>query len=186
MPTSFSSIALVALAATITACGGDKAASTPASDSATAAPADVAPAAAPTDSGAPVASAAGYDAAKGEELYGRCVACHQQNGAGMPGAFPPLAESEWVNGPASRPIAILIHGLQGEITVKGTKYNGMMMAYGTGVPMSDDEIATVLTYVRSNFGNSAPAVTAAEVATVRASTASRTTPMTEKDLQALQ
>ncbi len=127
----------------------------------------------------------GYDPKKGEELYGRCMACHQQNGAGMPGAFPPLAESEWVNGPASRPIAILMHGLQGEITVKGVKYNSMMMAYGTGVPMSDDEIATVLTYVRSNFGNNASAVTAAEVATVRAATASRTTPMTEKDLQAL-
>jgi mono/diheme cytochrome c family protein len=186
MRTSFTSMALVALAATLTACGGDKAASTPATDSAATAPADAAPTAAPTDSAAPVASAAAYDPAKGQELYGRCMACHQQNGAGMPGAFPPLAESEWVNGPASRPIAILLHGLQGEITVKGTKYNSMMMAYGTGVPMSDDEIATVLTYVRSNFGNNAPAVTAAEVATVRAATAGRSTPMTQKDLEALQ
>ncbi|WP_353267654.1 cytochrome c, partial [Gemmatimonas sp.] len=152
MRISIPSMTLVAFAVSLSACGGDKAASTPAADSAATAPADATPAAAPTDSAAPVA-VAGYDPKKGEELYGRCMACHQQNGAGMPGAFPPLAESEWVNGPASRPIAILMHGLQGEITVKGTKYNSMMMAYGTGVPMSDDEIATVLTYVRSNFGN---------------------------------
>jgi mono/diheme cytochrome c family protein len=185
MRISIPSMTLVAFAVALSACGSDKAASTPAADSAATAPADATPAAAPTDSAAPVA-VAGYDPKEGEELYGRCMACHQQNGAGMPGAFPPLAESEWVNGPASRPIAILMHGLQGEITVKGVKYNSMMMAYGTGVPMSDDEIATVLTYVRSNFGNNASAVTAAEVATVRAATASRTTPMTEKDLQALQ
>jgi mono/diheme cytochrome c family protein len=122
----------------------------------------------------------------GEEAYARCIACHQANGAGVPGAFPPLAGSEWVTGPASRPIAILLHGLQGEISVAGTKYNSMMMAYGTGVPMSDAEIASVLTYVRTNFGNSAPAVTVEEVAQVRAATASRTTPLTQKDLEALQ
>ncbi len=164
----------------MTACGGgDKSASTPAADSTTA----TAPA--PTDT-TPAATVASASTANGEEIYGRCMACHQATGAGMPGAFPPLAGSEWVTGPSSRPIAILLHGLQGEITVKGEKYNSMMMAYGTNVPMSDDEVAAVLTYVRSSFGNSAPAVTPAEVAKVRAATASRTTPMTQKDLEALQ
>jgi mono/diheme cytochrome c family protein len=76
--------------------------------------------------------------------------------------------------------------LQGEITVAGAKYNSAMMAYGTSVPMSDDEVAAMLTYVRSSFGNSAPPVTPAEVAKVRAATASRTTPWTQKDLEALQ
>jgi mono/diheme cytochrome c family protein len=166
----------------LTACGGgDKSASTPAADTTAAAPA--APAAADT---APAATVASASTANGEEIYGRCMACHQATGAGMPGAFPPLAGSEWVTGPSSRPIAILLHGLQGEITVKGEKYNSAMMAYGTSVPMSDDEVAAVLTYVRSSFGNSAPPVTPAEVAKVRAATASRTTPMTQKDLEALQ
>jgi mono/diheme cytochrome c family protein len=106
--------------------------------------------------------------------------------ATSPGAFPALAGSDWVTGPSSRPIAILLHGLQGEITVAGAKYNSAMMAYGTSVPMSDDEVAAMLTYVRSSFGNSAPPVTPAEVAKVRAATASRTTPWTQKDLEALQ
>lgn len=175
------SVTAFAAAILMTACsGGDKSASTPAADSTPAAP----PAA--TADTAPAATVASASTANGEEIYGRCMACHQATGAGMPGAFPPLAGSEWVTGPASRPIAILLHGLQGEITVKGEKYNSMMMAYGTGVPMTDDEVAAVLTYVRSSFGNSAPAVTPAEVATVRAATASRTTPMSQKDLEALQ
>ena len=104
----------------------------------------------------------------------------------MPGVFPPLAGSEWVTGPASRPIAILIHGLTGEITGKGAKSNSAMMPYGTGAPMSDAEVASVLTYVRSNFGNTASAVTADEVAKVRAATAGRSTPLSQKDLEAMQ
>ncbi|MCA2995863.1 c-type cytochrome [Gemmatimonas sp.] len=172
-------VAVVVLAA----CGGDKPANTPTADNA--APAAAA-APAPTDSAAPVAAAGNVSLEKGQELYGRCMACHQQNGDGMPGAFPPLAGSEWVTGPASRPIAILLHGLQGEITVKGTKYNSMMMAYGTGVPMTDEEVASVLTYVRASFGNTASAVTVEEVAKVRAATAGRSSPMSQKDLEALQ
>lgn len=123
--------------------------------------------------------------ANGAEIYQRCVTCHMANGEGMPGAFPPLNGSDWVTGPASRPIAVVIHGLQGPIEVKGATYNSMMMPYGTGVPMTDEEIAAVLTYVRNNFGNSASAVTPAEVAAVRAATAGRTSPMTVADLQAL-
>ncbi len=146
----------------------------PAADTtSTPAPADVAPA-------TTVANA------EGEALYQRCVTCHMADGNGLAGAFPPLAGSEWVTGPAARPIAIVLHGLQGPITVKGQVYNSAMIAYGTGVPMSDDEVAAVLTYVRSSFGNSAPAVTPAEVAAVRAATKSRTTPMTAPELEALQ
>jgi mono/diheme cytochrome c family protein len=78
-----------------------------------------------------------------------------------------------------------LHGVQGEITVAGTKYNSAMMPYGTGVPMSDDEVAAVLTYVRSSFGNRGSAVTTAEVAKIRTATAGRTTPMTQKELAAL-
>lgn len=172
------SLALATL--TLAACGGDKSAATPADSNTAAAPA-AAPAPDSTAAAAPAVATA-----DGAAIYQRCMACHQANGEGMPGAFPPLAGSEWVNGPAARPIAIVIHGLQGEITVKGAKYNSQMMPYGTNVPMSDDEIAAVLTYVRSNFGNSAPAVTPAEVAKVRTATAARTTALTQKELEAIQ
>lgn len=177
------SVTMAAALVTITACGGDKPADTPAADSA--APAAAATPA-PTDSAAPVATASNVSMEKGQEIFARCVTCHQQNGEGVPGAFPPLAGSEWVTGPVSRPIAILMHGLQGEITVKGTKYNSMMLAYGTGAQMTDEEVASVLTYVRASFGNSASAVTVDDVAKVRTATAGRSTPMTQKDLEALQ
>jgi mono/diheme cytochrome c family protein len=172
----FRSLTGLAALSLLVACGGgdtsaDAAAdATPSADSTTAAP-------------EPAATVASAD---GAAIYQRCVTCHMADGAGMPGAFPPLAGSEWVTGPASRPIAVVMHGLQGEITVNGTKYNSMMMAYGTGVPMTDDEIAAVVTYIRSNFGNSASAVTAADVAAVRTATAGRTTQLTVADLEAMQ
>ena len=168
--------AAVVVAVVVTACSrGDTSATPPAAGNTSAT-------AVPTDS---PAAATVASASKGEALYGRCQVCHQANGAGLPGAFPPLAGSEWVAGSPSRPIAILLHGVQGELTVAGTTYNSAMMAYGTGVPMSDDEVAEVLTYVRSSFGNRASAVTAADVAKIRIATAGRTTPMTQKELQAL-
>ena len=94
-----------------------------------------------------------------------CAACHGQNGEGT-AAGPPLAGSEWVNGPAENLIRIQLRGLQGPITVKGQTYHfpaGMApLAYQT-----DEQIAAVLSYVRSSFGNSAPPVTPAQVAALR-------------------
>jgi mono/diheme cytochrome c family protein len=94
-----------------------------------------------------------------------CAACHGQNAEGGPIA-PPLAGSEWVAGPVSNLIRIQLRGLQGPIKVKGTEYNfpvGMApMAYQT-----DEQIAAVLTYVRNNFGNKAPAVKPEQVAALR-------------------
>lgn len=161
--------------------GGDKTAAEAKPDSA-AAVATAAPAAAPAT--APAAAPATSNAA-GEAAFARCIACHQTTGLGIPNVFPPLAGSEWVNGIVDRPIAILIHGLQGQIKVAGNTYTNAMMPYGTGAPMSDEEIAAVLTYVRSNFGNTASAVTAADVARVRAATASRKTQLTQADLEAM-
>jgi len=92
------------------------------------------------------------------ELYQqKCFACHQAGGAGIPNVFPPLAESEWVNGPADNLIRIQLRGLMGPITVKGKKYASAMPP---NAAMTDEEIATILTYVRSNFGNKAGAITA--------------------------
>lgn len=140
-----------------------------------AAPAPAAPAA---DTSNATASAGGAD---GQAVYGRtCVTCHQANGQGMPGAFPPLADSEWVSGDKNRVIRIVLHGLQGPITVKGQQYNNAMTPWKS---LSDAEIAAVVSYVRSNFGNNASPVTAQEVAAQRAATASRTTPYTAAELR---
>ena len=116
----------------------------------------------------------------GEALYQqRCLSCHQATGEGLPGTYPPLAGSEFVNAAdPGVPARILIHGISGPITVKGTEYNNLMPPYGVGVQMSDDEVAQLLTYVRSSFGNTASAVTAADVKKARDETASHTGPMT--------
>jgi len=124
-------------------------------------------------------------ASAGETEYQRCLVCHQATGAGIPGAFPPLAGSEYVNGPADRMVAIIVHGLQGPITVAGTTYNSMMMPYGTGVAMTDDQVASVATYVRASFGNTGSVVTAADVARVREKTKSRATPWTVAELESI-
>ncbi len=117
----------------------------------------------------------------GPEVFATCTACHQATGLGLPGAFPPLAGSEWVNGKPEVPIAIVLHGMQGEITVKGTKYNGMMMPWGT--TFNDQEVANVVTYIRSQWGNKAPAVTAAQVTAVRTATKARKTQWTAAELK---
>lgn len=113
----------------------------------------------------------------GKEVYmkaaaggGMCFTCHQPNGEGLAGQFPPLAGSDWVLGDKSRLIKISIYGLMGEIEVNGIKYNNVMAP--PGIPpgsLTDDQIADVLTYIRNDWGNSASAVSADEVATVRAS-----------------
>ncbi len=111
--------------------------------------------------------AAAQDAAAehpGKAIYATCSACHQPTGAGIPGAFPPLAESEWVNGPVENLIRIQLRGLMGEITVKGVKYNSVMPP---NAAMTDKQIADVLTYVRSNFGNKSGAVTEDQVKALR-------------------
>ena len=94
-----------------------------------------------------------------------CAACHGQGGEGT-AAAPPLAGSEWVNGPVENLIRIQLRGLVAPIPVKGEvrEYAGGMaaLAYQT-----DEQIAAVLTYVRNSFGNSAPAVNAEEVKALR-------------------
>ncbi|MCC7054193.1 MAG: cytochrome c [Gemmatimonadaceae bacterium] len=112
-----------------------------------------------------------------------CAVCHQATGQGLPGAFPPLAGSEWLNGRPDIPIAIVLHGLQGEITVKGAKFNSAMMPWG-GV-LNDEDLAATLTYARSQWGNRAAPITAAQVRATRARFASRTTPWTAAELRAI-
>ncbi len=101
----------------------------------------------------------------GKKVYDQyCVVCHQASGQGVPSAFPPLVQTEYVNGDAGRMIDIVLNGLTGEIEVNGEVYNSVMVAHNF---LSDIEVADVITFVRSNFGNDAPAVTADEVAAIR-------------------
>lgn len=175
--------AALAFASLLAACGGgDSKPATPAAEPAAATTPAASPAAASPAGATTVAADAPGDPKLGAEKYAVCQTCHQADGNGVAGAFPPLAGSEWVTGDPAIPIRIVLHGLQGEITVKGTKYNAMMMPWKDA--LSDAEIAAVLTYERSTWGNKAAPVTAAQVAAVRAATASRTTQWTVAELKA--
>lgn len=180
--TQFSSplprLSAAALLTFLVACGGgDQPAAdsaTPAADSAPVADAAPAPAA-----DAPVVASN----ARGEAVYtSNCISCHQATGAGVAGAFPPLAGSEWVTGSVDRPIAIVMYGLQGPIKVAGAEYNGMMTPWGVGAPLSDEDLAAVITYVRSSWGNNASAATVEDVARVKAATSGRTASWTVDEL----
>lgn len=110
-----------------------------------------------------------------------CVACHQANGQGLPGVFPPLSGSEWVTGKDSTVAAIVLHGVTGRLSVKGSTYNGAMPAFGA--QLSDEQMAAILTYVRSQWGNQAAAVSAETVAQTREAHKDRTAPFVgDKDL----
>jgi len=156
---------LVALSVALTACGagGEKAAETPAET--------------PAGEMAAPAVAAGLD---GKAEYLVCQTCHQENGEGLPNLYPPLAGSEWMTGDPAISIAIILHGMQGEVEVKGLKYNNVMAPWAS---LSDAQIAAILTYERSSWGNAASAVTAAEVAAVRAATTTRTSPWTAAEVK---
>lgn len=105
---------------------------------------------------------------KGASGYAVCGGCHQGNGMGIPGQFPPLAGSEWVTGGTERLVRVVQHGLVGAITVKGQGYNtpGGMQAFGAA--MSAGDLANVLTYIRNSWGNEATMITKEMVEKVRA------------------
>lgn len=116
----------------------------------------------------------------GAQIYvANCVACHQASGAGLPGVFPPLAGSEWVNGKETVLAQILLQGISGSLTVKGAVYKGQMPTFKD--KLSDAEIAAVLTHVRSHFGNTADKVDAALVKTEREASKDRKQPWNGDD-----
>lgn len=113
-------------------------------------------------------SAPTADLANGKAVFERvCAACHQPTGLGLPGAFPPLAGSEILTrGDGSTVVRIVLHGLQGPITVGGNTFNSVMPPQG---PMlKDNEISDAISYARSSWGNRASAVSEATVRTLRA------------------
>jgi mono/diheme cytochrome c family protein len=104
----------------------------------------------------------------GKQIYGgKCAGCHQASGAGVAGVFPPLVGSEWVTGDEKILTNILLHGINGEIEVNGKLYKGVMPAWGM---LTDDEIAGVISYIRSDWGNASPPVTSATVKSQREAT----------------
>jgi mono/diheme cytochrome c family protein len=122
-------------------------------------------------------------AVDGSKIYAsRCASCHQPDAKGVPGAFPPLAGSEWAKGAPETMIRIVLDGMQGQVSVGGATFNGAMPAWKA--QLSDEEIAAVISYERSLPGNGAGPVTAEAVAALRKELASRTTPWTAAELEA--
>lgn len=120
----------------------------------------------------------------GAALYSaRCAACHQGTGMGLAGAFPPLGGSRFVVGDPEYTTSILLLGLQGEVEVAGTAYNGVMPSFAAD--LGDAEIAAVLTHVRTSFGNDAGPVTEEQVATRRAELGERGAIQGEAELETL-
>lgn len=110
-------------------------------------------------SGTPTASAP-----SGEDIYKRaCASCHMAGGDGIANVYPPLAKSDYITD-KEKTILQVIKGSSGELVVNGKTYNNTMPPQ----QLNDDEVAAVLSYVYSSFGNTGTAVTAAEVAAVRA------------------
>lgn len=95
-----------------------------------------------------------------------CGTCHQRNGKGAGGRFPPLAGTTWVTGNKNLLISLVLKGMEGPIEVNGQQFNGTMPQHSF---LKDEEVADVLTYIRQNFGNTASEVTSDEVAAVRKS-----------------
>lgn len=102
--------------------------------------------------------------ALGQRVYNaNCMACHQGDGAGLPGAFPPLAGSDYLMADKARAIRVVTDGLSGPVVVNGTTYNSVMPK----VNLSDDDVANVLTYVRNSWGNDGDLISVGDVQTAR-------------------
>lgn len=117
----------------------------------------------------------------GKRVFNNCTQCHQTNGMGLPGSYPPLGGSEWVNGSPQQVVRILLHGIEGPIKVEGATYNQQMPSWSK---LRDEQIAAVATYIRASFGNASGPVEEAMVAEIRKSTGDRKTPWSEAELKA--
>ena len=122
----------------------------------------------------PLASAPTDPMDIGKAVYaGNCANCHQGSGAGQPGSYPPLGGSEYVNGDKTTLACIMLHGLQGPVTVEGGEYGSQQMP-GWSTVLNDEKIAAVMTYIRGSWGNKSDLVKPEEVSAARAKFASQT------------
>jgi mono/diheme cytochrome c family protein len=102
---------------------------------------------------------------RGADVYLiQCLQCHQENGEGLEGVYPPLTKSDYLMADKKRSILQTLKGVSGEIKVNGKIYNGEMAAFET---LTDEEISDVLNYVRNSWGNKGAAVTPSEVKGLR-------------------
>jgi mono/diheme cytochrome c family protein len=108
-----------------------------------------------------------------------CTACHQPDGQGTPGAFPPLDGSEWLVNDPELPIKIVLKGLQGPVTVKGVKFTSVMPPHND---LDDQKIADVLSFARHSWSNDAPAISPDQVKTIREKIKTQLQPWTAKEL----
>ena len=107
-------------------------------------------------------------AENGKKLYAQyCLTCHQEDGSGVPKMNPPLIKTSYVTGDKKKLIQWVLRGSVENIPIDGKTYSNNMPSQAT---LKDDEIADILTYVRSSFGNKASAITATDVKNVRAVT----------------
>ncbi|MSU34363.1 MAG: c-type cytochrome [Pedosphaera sp.] len=119
----------------------------------------------------------------GQQLYTMvCASCHQPHGGGNTGAAPPLAGSDWVNGPPERLVRIVQHGLYGPVQVNGQTWNLNMPALGATGIFDDEQFADVLSYIRRAWGNAAVPIEPAVVAAVRKETSGRSLPWRAEEL----
>ena len=122
---------------------------------------------------------------RGKKVYSaNCATCHQANGEGVAGQYPPLAGSEWVTGSTKRLGMILLKGLEGPMTVKGVQYGSAVMQPWEKT-LNDQKIADVMTYIRQEWGNTAGPVAPEGIAALRKEVAGRTTSYREPDLKAV-
>ena len=104
----------------------------------------------------------------GKTLFtGVCAACHQPHGMGLEGVAPPLVDSEWVLGSEQRIVRIVLHGLTGPISVKGRSYRLDMPPLGV---FTDEQVASILTYIRREWEHTAAPVEPETVQAIRAAT----------------
>ena len=123
--------------------------------------------------------------ALGKRIYNQnCVACHQANGQGLPGVYPPLVASNWVKDNPERLIKVVLSGLAGPVTVNGAEYNNAMTPFAR---LKDQQIAAVLTYIRTDaeYKNDSYPDSEELVASVRADYGSRVDPWSQPELEAI-
>jgi mono/diheme cytochrome c family protein len=121
---------------------------------------------------------------RGKKVFSaNCQTCHQANGQGVPGQYPPLAGSEFTNGGSRRMGMIVLKGLQGPVTVKGQQY-GTAVMQPWDKTLTDKQIADVMTYERSEWGNSASPVTPEQIAALRKELANHPESFAEHDILA--
>jgi mono/diheme cytochrome c family protein len=124
-------------------------------------------------------------AERGKKVFSaNCATCHQANGQGVAGQYPPLAGSEYVINGTRRPAMIVLKGLEGPLTVKGSHFGTAVMQPWEKT-LTDQKIADVLTYIRSEWGNNASPVTPEQIAGLRKELAGHPGSWHEADLQAI-